>query len=129
MPSDIAATPEPPKEPAWIPPTVRLSTEDVAKLLGGNAPEMDAVVNIVAKVTGMEKGSDRNYDTGEAKPRQSVTLEVQSVDAGQMEQEEPGEMEEPEMEGVMSDEEEEAALGYKRPKNKPAEAPLGGAVY
>jgi len=108
-----------PKEPAWIPPTVRLNTEDAEKLLAGNLPGLDQIVEFTAKVTGIEQGNERDYESGKAKPRKSVTLEIQSVETD----------EEPEMEGVMSDEDEEATLGYKRPKKDMNEAPMGGAVY
>lgn len=111
--------PSEPKEPAWIPPTIHLDTKDGDKLLGGNLPAMDQIVEIKAKVTGIEKGTTRDYESGKTKPRQSVTLEVQSIESEEA----------PEMEGVMNADEEEKTLGYKRPKNDMNEAPMGGAVY
>jgi hypothetical protein len=110
--------PSEPKEPAWIPPTIHLDTKDASKLLNGTLPGMDQVVTVTAKVTGIEKGTSRDYDTGKTKPRQSVTLEVQSIEGG----------EEPEMEGVMGEDEQDETLGYKRSRATQEAAPDVGPL-
>lgn len=103
---------------------ISLTPDDVGSLFADGPPAEGATVTITAKVGAPSEGGGLSLDIESADVGSPEGMEEEEGEVEEME-----EMEEPEgMEGVLSDEEEEAVLGYKRPK-KNFRPPFGGRAF